>query len=209
MAPPYFYTTERRLAHRSLTHKGLTISYRHPCAPYWRLTHSIPQRRMPMNRTTVLVSRKAHAVTSLVRRADGASPGHSWLAVVATKTCAYGTCGLGASLFPHIYRYCDSDPRTCVDSLTLYVLRGHTSTVRCLKVIHNRPIAISGSRDSTLRVWDVQRGRMLRILSGHSGSVRSLDVCGNRVVSGSYDGTCRVCRTTYLPTFRRVYFWWR
>jgi WD40 repeat protein len=85
------------------------------------------------------------------------------------------------------------------DSLTLYVLRGHTSTVRCLKVIHNRPIAISGSRDSTLRVWDVQRGRMLRILSGHAGSVRSLDVCGNRVVSGSYDGTCRVCRTT-LPS---------
>ena len=88
-----------------------------------------------------------------------------------------------------------------VDSLTLYVLRGHTSTVRCLKVIHNRPIAISGSRDSTLRVWDVQRGRMLRILSGHVGSVRSLDICGNRVVSGSYDGTCRVRRAPYLPIF--------
>jgi F-box and WD-40 domain protein CDC4 len=91
--------------------------------------------------------------------------------------------------------------RAWVGSLTLYVLRGHTSTVRCLKVIHNRPIAISGSRDSTLRVWDVQRGRMLRILSGHAGSVRSLDVCGNRVVSGSYDGTCRVRRTTYFPMF--------
>ena len=96
--------------------------------------------------------------------------------------------------------------RAWVDSLTLYVLRGHTSTVRCLKVIHNRPIAISGSRDSTLRVWDVQRGRMLRTLSGHAGSVRSLDVCGNRVVSGSYDSTCRVCRTTYLPIFQHVYF---
>jgi hypothetical protein len=100
MAPPYFYTTERRLAHRSLTHKGLTISYRHPCALYWRLMHSIPLRRIPMNRRTVLVGRKAHAVTSLVRHADGASPGHSWLAVVATKTCAYGTCGLGVSFLP-------------------------------------------------------------------------------------------------------------
>jgi len=79
-------------------------------------------------------------------------------------------------------------------SLTLYVLRGHTSTVRCLKVLHNRPVAVSGSRDGTLRVWDVQRGRMLGVLAGHAGSVRSLDVCGSQVVSGSYDGTCRVRR---------------
>jgi len=91
-----------------------------------------------------------------------------------------------------------------VDSLTLYVLRGHTSTVRCLKVIHNRPIAVSGSRDGTLRVWDVQRGRMLRVLAGHAGSVRSLDFCGNQVVSGSYDGTCRVRRAK--PHIRWVGF---
>jgi F-box and WD-40 domain protein CDC4 len=70
--------------------------------------------------------------------------------------------------------------------------------VRCLKVLHNRPVAVSGSRDGTLRVWDIQYGRMLRVLVGHAGSVRSLDICGNRVVSGSYDCTCRVRSTSPL-----------
>ncbi|EPQ56130.1 WD40 repeat-like protein [Gloeophyllum trabeum ATCC 11539] len=74
----------------------------------------------------------------------------------------------------------------------IYVLHGHTSTIRCIKVLHHRPIAVSGSRDCTLRVWDVQRGRMLRVLQGHQQSVRCLDVYGNKVVSGSYDCTCRL-----------------
>ncbi|OJT09014.1 F-box/WD repeat-containing protein 7 [Trametes pubescens] len=74
----------------------------------------------------------------------------------------------------------------------IYTLRGHTSTIRCLKVVHGRPLAVSGSRDRTVRVWDVQRGRLLRVLEGHTQSVRCLDVCGNRIVSGSYDCTCRI-----------------
>ena len=78
-------------------------------------------------------------------------------------------------------------PRQCI-----YILQGHTSTIRCIRVLHNRPIAISGSRDATLRVWDVQKGKCLRVLEGHHQSVRCLDVCGSRVVSGSYDNTCRV-----------------
>lgn len=81
------------------------------------------------------------------------------------------------------YRLC----RYCV-----YTLNGHTSTVRCIRVLHNRPIAVSGSRDGTVRIWDIQRGRALRVLQGHRQSVRCLDVCGNRIVSGSYDTTCRV-----------------
>ncbi|KAF8887380.1 WD40-repeat-containing domain protein [Infundibulicybe gibba] len=74
----------------------------------------------------------------------------------------------------------------------IYTLLGHTSTIRCIRVLHGRPIAVTGSRDCTIRVWDIQRGRLLWVLTGHANSVRCLDVCGSRVVSGSYDRTCRI-----------------
>lgn len=79
-----------------------------------------------------------------------------------------------------------------VSGRCIYVLEGHTSTIRCIRVLHNRPVAVTGSRDATVRVWNIQEGRLLRVLQGHHQSVRCLDVCGNRVVSGSYDTTCRV-----------------
>ncbi|EST07268.2 WD40 repeat [Kalmanozyma brasiliensis GHG001] len=73
-----------------------------------------------------------------------------------------------------------------------HILRGHTSTVRCLKVLDGKPIAVSGSRDSTLRVWNVETGEQVHLLAGHQHSVRCIEVAGNQVASGSYDGTCRI-----------------
>jgi WD40 repeat protein len=77
-----------------------------------------------------------------------------------------------------------------------FAMEGHMSTVRCLKVLDGRPIAISGSRDTTIRIWDISTGRQLRVLEGHENSVRCLEVSGNKLVSGSYDNTCRVSVAT-------------
>src|SRR5690606_3972579 len=71
------------------------------------------------------------------------------------------------------------------------ILRGHTSTVRCLKM-SNEKIAISGSRDTTLRVWDIEQGICLNVLLGHQASVRCLEIHGDLCVSGSYDTTAIV-----------------
>ena len=72
------------------------------------------------------------------------------------------------------------------------VLRGHTSTIRCVHVVAGQPVAVTGSRDGTLRVWDLELGQIRHVLAGHQHSVRCLAVQGNVVASGSYDFTCRL-----------------
>lgn len=73
------------------------------------------------------------------------------------------------------------------------ILRGHTSTVRCL-AMSGPSIAVSGGRDATVRVWDLARGRSSYRLTGHTGSVRRLEVVGNYIISASYDCTARIWR---------------
>ena len=46
---------------------------------------------------------------------------------------------------------------------------------------------VSGSRDATLRVWDVETGECLHILIGHVAAVRCVQYDGVKVVSGGYD----------------------
>jgi WD40 repeat protein len=53
---------------------------------------------------------------------------------------------------------------------------------------------VSASGDNTLKVWDLETGRILRTLEGHSDFVLDVAVTpnGRRAVSGSEDKTLRV-----------------
>ncbi|KAF7713525.1 F-box/ WD40 repeat domain-containing protein [Penicillium ucsense] len=93
----------------------------------------------------------------------------------------------------------------------IHLLRGHTSTVRCLKM-SDRNTAISGSRDTTLRIWDLATGTCRNVLVGHQASVRCLAIHGDLVVSGSYDTTARIwnipqgrCVRTLSGHFSQIY----
>lgn len=93
----------------------------------------------------------------------------------------------------------------------VHTLRGHTSTVRCLKMSNART-AISGSRDTTLRIWDLQSGTCSRVLTGHQASVRCLEIHGDLIVSGSYDTTAKIwristgqCLRTLQGHFSQIY----
>lgn len=59
-------------------------------------------------------------------------------------------------------------------------------------MLDGRPICVTGSRDATVKVWDIDHGRMIHDLRGHADAVRCIEVAGNQIVSGSYDCTCRV-----------------
>ncbi|KAK7990851.1 F-box and WD-40 domain-containing protein CDC4 [Apiospora arundinis] len=108
---------------------------------------------------------------------------------------------------------CDRDVRVwdMATGSCLHTLRGHTSTVRCLKM-SDANTAISGSRDTTLRVWDIRQGVCRNVLVGHQASVRCLEIKGDIVVSGSYDATAKIwsisegrCLHTLSGHFSQIY----
>ncbi|KAK5626534.1 hypothetical protein RRF57_002249 [Xylaria bambusicola] len=112
--------------------------------------------------------------------------------------------------------------------LCTQVFYGHTSTVRCLQILMptktgkvengqdvmmpQKPLIITGSRDSQLRVWrlpeagsrryiqtgppanDADCPYFIRTLQGHTHSVRAIAAHTDTLVSGSYDNTVRVWR---------------
>lgn len=108
---------------------------------------------------------------------------------------------------------CDREVRVwdLATGYALFTLRGHTSTVRCLKM-SDENTAISGSRDTTLRIWDLQKGVCKHVLIGHQASVRCLEIHGDIVVSGSYDTTAKIwsisegkCLRTLAGHFSQIY----
>ena len=76
----------------------------------------------------------------------------------------------------------------------IQILQGHLGEVTSVNLTPDGSRAVSGSRDRTLRIWDLQSGQCLHILEGHSGEVTgvSLTPDGSRAVSGSRDHTLRV-----------------
>ena len=71
---------------------------------------------------------------------------------------------------------------------------------------------MSGSRDATLRMWDIDNGQCLHVLMGHVAAVRCVQYDGRRVVSGAYDYMVKVwdpetetCLHTLQGHTNRVY----
>jgi hypothetical protein len=73
-------------------------------------------------------------------------------------------------------------------------LRGHTNDIFSLAITADGKTLASGSRDKTIKLWDLTTGKEQATLKGHTGSVTSVAITadGKTVVSGSCDGTVKL-----------------
>lgn len=75
-----------------------------------------------------------------------------------------------------------------------FVCSGHKDVVRCLAFHPTSSILASAADDASIKVWDVETGKLLRSMAGHTEAV--LDICfnpsGALLASASTDVTVKV-----------------
>jgi len=81
---------------------------------------------------------------------------------------------------------------------SLRTLKGHRGKVYSVTYGPNGKYLASGGSDQTVRLWDVNTGKLLHTYQGHQGSVLVVRFSpdGKNLVSGSADGTIKIWGTT-------------
>jgi serine/threonine protein kinase len=76
----------------------------------------------------------------------------------------------------------------------LRVFEGHKDSVWSVAISPDGRYGLSGSRDKTLRLWELSSGKCLRVFEGHKNSVRLVAISpeGRYGLSGGGDGTLRL-----------------
>lgn len=92
--------------------------------------------------------------------------------------------------------FCISPERSTADLVkkewrNTFTLGGHEEIVMCLRML-SKDRLISGSKDKTVRIWDLNSGECIKIFRGHTSSVRHIKVIENKIVTASHDKTLRV-----------------
>jgi eukaryotic-like serine/threonine-protein kinase len=89
--------------------------------------------------------------------------------------------------------------RTTTSEKTLRVLKGHSKPIDVLNVSHNGEKLLSGSRDLTMRLWDIASGRESQVFKKHKSVITALAHNNNnnrQAASGTANGLVRLFATS-------------
>jgi WD40 repeat protein len=95
-----------------------------------------------------------------------------------------------------------SDP---IDSCNFTVF-GDEATLKSIAWSPDNLKIVTGSRDKTLKVWDVETGKCLAVLFGHESTVRAVawSPDGKRILSGSRDKTLKIWNSITYKEIRHI-----
>jgi WD40 repeat protein len=105
--------------------------------------------------------------------------------------------GLGGWGLWQMYSHDQPDQPASVATASLILersLTGHASFVNSMAINRDGKTLVSGSADSTIKIWDMETGEVLRTLTGHTGYVNALDISpnGQTLASGDADGNLKI-----------------
>lgn len=78
-----------------------------------------------------------------------------------------------------------------------HIIEGRSNYIECIAFSHDSALLASGSRDTTVKIWDLVTGECLQAMTGHRHSIVSVDFShdSSRLVSASWDYTIRIWHT--------------
>ncbi|KAJ3363391.1 hypothetical protein HDU91_003014 [Kappamyces sp. JEL0680] len=82
-------------------------------------------------------------------------------------------------------------------------LLGHTDCVYCMQLLGD--LLITGSRDHTIKMWDLKSETCVKTLQGHAGSVLCIQAKDNLLVSGSSDTNTKLWDISTGEQIRTLY----
>lgn len=72
------------------------------------------------------------------------------------------------------------------------VISGHAGSIRCVHICTDRGIVLSGSYDTSIRMWSAETGTCKRIFRGHRDTILTILVLDDYLASGSKDNSCKI-----------------
>lgn len=83
------------------------------------------------------------------------------------------------------------------ETLSIQTLKGHAGHVFCVDFHPRSSLLASGGFDDTVRIWDVNSGKCVKVLADHQESVTAVNFNrdGSLLATCGYDGVCRVWDT--------------